>query len=126
VLASVRAEPLRFGRPQWTREVDHVPPFRTGVPALDEFPTTLWSRLLARRWRRGRVPLWNGESAGHPLLRHAVRTYLASTRGVECEPEQVIIVNGSQQALDLASRLLLDPGDQVWMEDRGTRVHAPH
>jgi len=96
-----------------------VPPFRTGVPALDEFPAALWSRVAGRRWRSRSVPLWGGAPAGERPLRTAIRDYLGSARGVRCEAEQVVIVNGSQQALDLVARLLLDPGDQVWMEDPG-------
>lgn len=93
--------------------------FRSGVPALDAFPTSVWSRIVARRWRRGEVPLTYGDPAGYRPLREAIAEYVASARGVRCEYQQVLIVNGSQQGLDLASRLLLDPGDQVWMEDPG-------
>ena len=95
-------------------------PFRPGVPALDEFPVALWSRLSARHWRRLRgSELAYGHSAGHQPLREAIATHLAVARGVRCTSEQVIIVGGSQQGLDLATRLLLDPGDSVWLEDPG-------
>jgi GntR family transcriptional regulator/MocR family aminotransferase len=59
------------------------------------------------------------EVAGYAPLRQAVAAYLQSARGVVCDAGQVIVVNGSQQALDLASRVLLDPGDTVWVEDPG-------
>ena len=95
-------------------------PFRPGVPALDEFPVALWSRLSALHWRRLRgAELAYGHSAGHQPLREAIATHLAVARGVRCTSEQVIVVGGSQQALDLATRLLLDPGDAVWLEDPG-------
>ena len=95
-------------------------PFRPGVPALDAFPMVLWSRLSARHWQRaGRRHLAYGHSAGYQPLREAIAQHVAAARGVRCTAEQVIIVGGSQQALALASRLLLDPGDTVWMEEPG-------
>jgi GntR family transcriptional regulator / MocR family aminotransferase len=57
--------------------------------------------------------------AGYLPLRHAIAAHLATARGVRCTAEQVIIVTGSQQALDLCARLLLDPGDRAWIEDPG-------
>ena len=96
-------------------------PFRPGVPALDVFPVALWARLSARHWREldGRRSLAYGHSAGHQPLREAIAQHLAVARGVRCTAEQVIIVGGSQQALDLTTRLLLDPRDAVWLEDPG-------
>ncbi|HKN66157.1 MAG TPA: PLP-dependent aminotransferase family protein [Gemmatimonadaceae bacterium] len=95
-------------------------PFRPGVPALDAFPMALWSRLSARHWQRaGRRHLAYGHSAGYQPLREAIAQHVGAARGVRCTPEQVIIVGGSQQALALATRLLLDPGDSVWMEEPG-------
>jgi GntR family transcriptional regulator/MocR family aminotransferase len=94
--------------------------FRVGMPAVDEFPLDLWSRMLARRWRDATPELLGyGDPAGHVPLRQAIARHLAVARGVRCTPEQVVIVSGSQQALDLIARLLLDPGDQVWAEDPG-------
>jgi len=57
--------------------------------------------------------------AGYLPLRHAIAAHLATARGVRCTAEQGIIVTGSQQALDLCARLLLDPGDRAWIEDPG-------
>jgi GntR family transcriptional regulator/MocR family aminotransferase len=94
--------------------------FRAGVPALDVFPTDEWARLLARAWRRAPPKqLGYAEPFGLIALRSAVADYLARARGVRCTPEQVMITNGSQQALDLCARALLDPGDQAWLEDPG-------
>jgi GntR family transcriptional regulator/MocR family aminotransferase len=93
-------------------------PFRVGVPALDQFPSRLWSRLASRRWRR--QPLLDyGEPGGFSPLREAIADYVRLARGVRCQTEQVIVTNGSQQGVDLAARMLLDPGDAVWMEDPG-------
>jgi GntR family transcriptional regulator/MocR family aminotransferase len=59
------------------------------------------------------------EVAGYRPLREAIAAYLRSARGVTCDASHVMIVHGSQQALDLTSRVLLDPGDAVWFEDPG-------
>ena len=94
--------------------------FEPGVPALASFPTKLWSLLAARQWRGATSGLLGyGDPAGYAPLREALAAYLGASRGVLCVPEQVIIVAGSQQATDLAVRLLLDRGDEVWVEDPG-------
>jgi GntR family transcriptional regulator / MocR family aminotransferase len=94
--------------------------FRPGVPALDVFPFELWARLVARRWRRPqRSLLGYGDPAGYRPLREAIATYLREARAVRCDPDQVIVVAGSQQALDLTARMLLDAGDAAWIEDPG-------
>lgn len=89
-------------------------------PALDAFPRDLWARLLARNSRRASDALLNYKlPLGHQPLREAIATYLGAARGVNCDATQVLIVAGSQQALDLSARLLLDPGDAAWIEDPG-------
>lgn len=95
-------------------------PFRPGLPALNAFPIKLWERLISRRWRDLSPGLLSyGDPAGYGPLRRAVAAYLGAARGVQCQPEQVMIVAGAQQAIDLAARLLLDPGDAVWVENPG-------
>ena len=82
-------------------------PFRVGTPAIDEFPLDTWSRMVSRQWRSGaRELLGYGDPAGYRPLREAIALHLAAARGVRCDPEQVVIVSGSQQALDLTARLL--------------------
>ncbi|HST19575.1 MAG TPA: PLP-dependent aminotransferase family protein [Blastocatellia bacterium] len=94
--------------------------FRPGTPALDAFPSEVWSRLLARRWRNPpRELLGYSNSVGYKALREAIASYLGAARAVNCEPDQVIVVAGAQQALDLVSRLLLGPDDAAWIEDPG-------
>jgi len=94
--------------------------FRPGIPALDEFPRDLWARIAARQYRQSKFDLFSyGNPAGHPPLRRAIAEYLRAARGVNCSWEQVIVTSGSQQALDLAARVLLDPGDTAWVEDPG-------
>ncbi len=94
--------------------------FRAGLPALEAFPLEIWQRLLARRLRQsGRALLGYGEPAGYRPLREAIAVYLGAARGVSCTPEQVVVLSSSQQALDLAARVLLDAGDTAWMEEPG-------
>ncbi len=94
--------------------------FRVGVPALDEFPYGLWARLLARRARYSLRSLADYQAfAGYQPLRKAIASQLAVSRGIDCDAEQIVMFAGAQAALDLAARVLLDPGDAVWMEEPG-------
>jgi GntR family transcriptional regulator/MocR family aminotransferase len=87
---------------------------------VDGFPAVTWNRILARRARRaGREALLPADSAGVPELRRAIAEHLALTRGVRAEPEQVVVVNGTQQGVDLVARLLLDPGAPAAVEEPG-------
>lgn len=95
-------------------------PFVPEAPALDVFPYPLWSRLLVRQARR--MPLNSftyQDSAGFRPLREAIAAHVTVSRQVHCTPDQVMIVSGSQGALDLAARMLINPGDSAWMEDPG-------
>lgn len=93
---------------------------RPGEPDCAEFPFALWARLLAEVWRApDRGVLLGDDAAGYPPLRAAIGEYLAAARGVTSTTEQVIIVSGIRQALTIAARLLLDPGDAVWLENPG-------
>lgn len=98
-------------------------PFRINMPAVDAFPIALWRRLTKSLMTEGAVGagylLGETEPAGYGPLREAIASHLMITRGVTCTPEQIVIVAGAQQGLDLAARLLLDPGDKVWCEDPG-------
>jgi GntR family transcriptional regulator / MocR family aminotransferase len=89
--------------------------------ALDLFPLTVWNRLAAQRGRRGGSLelLAHGHPLGLPALRAALATYIRRARGVRCDADQVVVTSGTQHSLDLVARLLLDPGDEVWMEDPG-------
>ncbi|HEY0527126.1 MAG TPA: PLP-dependent aminotransferase family protein [Stellaceae bacterium] len=93
-------------------------PLAPGVPALDAFPFAHWERLTTRLWKRRPADLLSyADPAGLPALREAIASYLGTARGIECAPEQVLVVAGSQQGIDLAARVLLDPGDAAWVED---------
>jgi GntR family transcriptional regulator / MocR family aminotransferase len=92
--------------------------FRYGLPDLERFPFDIWRKLLARHVRA--IPassLMYGAPEGRGQLREVIAGYLRRARGVECDPDQVIIVNGSQQALDLVARALIDPDDVVAIEN---------
>lgn len=92
--------------------------FRYGLPAVAEFPQQTWSRLVARHSRSMSInALRYGRALGFLPLRQAVADYVTRTRGVVASFEQVVIVNGSQQALDLAARLIIDPDDRVAIEE---------
>jgi GntR family transcriptional regulator / MocR family aminotransferase len=92
--------------------------FRYGTPALDEFPREIWRRLLAARARRtSRDAVGYASPRGYGPLREALAEYLRRARGVSCDAGQILIVNGSQQAFDLAARVLLDPGDRAVVEE---------
>ena len=92
--------------------------FRYGISGADPPPWRLWRRLTMQRLR-GAAPesFAYAPPEGAASLREALARYLERTRAVACKPEQIIIVNGSQQALDLAARVLLDPGDRVVLEE---------
>jgi len=94
--------------------------FRSYEPAIDLFPVNLWSRVAGRVLRRAPRSLYGqGDARGYLPLRKAIAEYVGAARGVHCDAGQVIVTSGAQQGLDLVARLLLDPGDIVWMEDPG-------
>lgn len=94
--------------------------FAYGRSDLETFPFANWRRVLLRCAAKAPMSeLEYGDVAGNPALREAISDHLRRSRSVTCEPDQIIIVNGSQQALDLISRVLIERGDQVVIEDPG-------
>jgi GntR family transcriptional regulator/MocR family aminotransferase len=94
--------------------------FRANQPAVDLFPMALWAQVAARRLRAVTPRNLIGcDAAGHPALQRAVADYLRGSRGVRCTPAQVIITSGAQEALDLVTRLFVNAGDRVVLEDPG-------
>jgi GntR family transcriptional regulator/MocR family aminotransferase len=93
------------------------------TPDLHHFPFPVWRRLLARRFRQTTHGLFDyaAQAGGYLPLRREIAAYVARSRAVRCRPEQVIVVNGSQQGLDLCARLLLEAGDTVALENPGYR-----
>ncbi|MCO1336723.1 PLP-dependent aminotransferase family protein [Microbulbifer sp. OS29] len=95
-------------------------PFTPGLPDLNAFPFKLWNRLYRRHL--GRKPLAGyGQSQGYLPLRQALAEYLRSSRGVRCNPDQIIITNGAQEALSLCAQVTVNPGDTVLIENPGYR-----
>jgi GntR family transcriptional regulator/MocR family aminotransferase len=99
--------------------------FGVGQVASDQFPLHLWSNLVARRWRDMDAKSFHyGDQKGSKVLREAIASYLRTARSLQCDAEQIIVVSGSQQALELSARVLLDPGSRVWIEEPGYRLAA--
>jgi GntR family transcriptional regulator/MocR family aminotransferase len=106
-------QPFHHGEPGITA-------FHPGLPDADNFPFNTWSKLLTRRTKLARADLFGSyHIAGYPPLCEAISRYLSASRGVACEPEQIIVTNGAQSAFDVLARLLTDPGDTVWIEEPG-------
>jgi GntR family transcriptional regulator/MocR family aminotransferase len=93
--------------------------FRYGDLAAEDFPLPAWRKAIGAALLRRQARLRYGDPQGSPALRAALQGYLWRARGLRCDVQQIIVVNGSQQGLDLCARLLLDPGDRVLMENPG-------
>lgn len=118
-LSAVMAQAIgRFGERQ---RLPHAPrAFTTALPAFDAFPMAQWARLSAKYLRGARNEVMGyGDPNGSPQLRRAVASHLRANRGITCDPEQIFIVGGAQQAFHLIGSTLLNPGDKVWFENPG-------
>lgn len=101
----------------WTRAAFD---FRPGIPDAERFPYRTWRRLMARQFPppvadRGATE----HPAGHVGLRAAIAHHVGLARGVAATANDIVVTNGTQQAIDLIGRVLLRPGDQVAVEDPG-------
>ncbi|MES1948578.1 GntR family transcriptional regulator [Salinisphaera sp. C84B14] len=95
-------------------------PFQLGLPALDAVPTRLWQRLMTRRLRAMDVAALDyPDRQGKSELRNALAAYLGVSRGIACDPDQIIITAGYCEALTLICRTLLQTGDRGWFEEPG-------
>ncbi len=121
ILRGARATSESLGIPALTWELN--PPriaydFRPGKAAFADVPYARWCRLLGSRARRARLrDLDYGPPQGRLELRDAIANRLRRLRGIDVSPDRIVIVNGTQQALDLICRVLLDPGDRVLIEE---------
>jgi GntR family transcriptional regulator/MocR family aminotransferase len=119
------------------RPLSHRYDFAYGHSDVDCFPFEMWRRLLLRHARAASLrDLDYGPAIGSEGLREAICSHLRRSRAVACDPSQVLIVSGSQQALDIIARALLERGDRVAIEDpsyqgtsevlraAGARLHA--
>ena len=112
---AARLAPLPFSDLEGIRDIDDLIFFAGGTPPLDQLPITRLQQASADVWEEAEGILYYGESQGHEPLRRLVAERMAA-RGVQTDPEHVLITNGSQQGLDLIARTLFDPGDVVVVE----------
>jgi GntR family transcriptional regulator/MocR family aminotransferase len=121
--AYIRRAVSAYARPKpWAGLVaaEGIRPFGMRDPAVDRFPAKLWGSIAARRART--FASWlqtEDDGRGYRPLREAITHYLAMARGVRCSPDQVLVVSGAQQGLDLIARVLLKRDEPLWMEDPG-------
>ena len=121
--AYVRRVISNYARPKAWADVfppEGVRPFQVGEPAIDAFPAKLWGSIAAKRGRS--FTSWlrtEDDGRGYRPLRESIAQYLSMSRGVHCSSDQIIVVSGVQQALDLLARVLLKKDEQVWLEDPG-------
>src|ERR1043166_2114064 len=94
--------------------------FNTGRTLLDARSIEIWRKLTNRALRSlSSGHLGYSDPRGFRELRKIICDYLRAARGVRCEPDQIIITSGTQQAINIAIRVLLHPGEEVWVEDPG-------
>jgi GntR family transcriptional regulator/MocR family aminotransferase len=131
-LSAPRARPVeRPGGRVFSGPARHLPPetqprprawgpFRVSQPAIEHFPFQVWSSLVARHARTStRALMLYGDPMGHRPFREVLAGYLNTARALHCEADQIMVVSGSQQALELSARVLLERGEPVWLEDPG-------
>lgn len=103
-----------------TSALERMLPFQQSVPLMAEFPFHTWARISAAVHKNMHLlHLGYDDAQGYPPLRKALCDHLRISRSINCGPEQMVIVNGSRQALHLAAEILLNKGDECWMEDPG-------
>ena len=117
-IASPRADLIASTKS--TTRLGGVRAFRPGVPALDQFPRKAWAAAHSRVIRGGHDDLLGyGPPGGVPELKQAIAMHVRDHRGIQCEPEQIVITSGAQQAFVLIALTLLEPGAVVFNEDPG-------
>ena len=100
-------------------------PFNLGRTLVDARTAELWRKLSARTLRSfGRHHLGYGDPHGALELRKSVCDYLQAARGVRCEPEEVVITAGTQQAVDIIARVIQSADKEVWIEDPGYSLNS--
>jgi GntR family transcriptional regulator/MocR family aminotransferase len=133
-VSRVRVRLSRYGRAASAAALANFPhkqaaharyDFAYGRSDTEVFPFEMWRRMLLRNARKASVrALDYGPTGGSAALREAICVHLRRSRAVLCDPSQVIVVSGSQQALDLVARVLIERGDRVAVENpcyQGTR-----
>lgn len=121
-LSAVGQRIAKLGLPDFAAPPSALIDFAYGPLAGRDFPTLAWLRATRRVERLRTDRLAYDDPRGDQGLRRAVQSYLSRARGLSCDIDQIMIVNGSQQALDLCGRLLLDSGDIAVVENPGYRM----
>jgi GntR family transcriptional regulator / MocR family aminotransferase len=94
--------------------------FVAGLPAVDEFPIAVWERLRGQVLaKKGAHLLRYASSRGEIELRKAIAAYLCDFRGANCQPDQIVVVGGMQQAMLTCALALINEGEVAWIEDPG-------
>lgn len=110
-----------------SRQIDQLRPLysqdnkqllQPAMPAIDQFPWPQWQRSVASAGREMKFSSQR-DSQGAAELRREIARYLSASRGINCDMEQILICSGSQQGMQLAFSMLLNPGDKVLAEDPG-------
>ncbi|MCU1740967.1 MULTISPECIES: PLP-dependent aminotransferase family protein [unclassified Pseudomonas] len=96
--------------------------FKYGSLASSDFPALGWQRAYRAELLKRQPNLYYGQPEGEERLRSALQGYLRRARGLDCDAQQILVVHGSQQGLDLCARLLLNPGDTFVFEEPGYRM----
>lgn len=96
--------------------------FLYGALAARDFPSLAWRRAYQTQLLRQQMSLYYAQPEGDESLRLALQGYLRRARGLVCDAEQIVVVHGSQQAIDLCARLLLDASDTFVFEDPGYQI----
>jgi GntR family transcriptional regulator/MocR family aminotransferase len=110
----------KFARPPW---VGGWGAFSVHQPAFDRFPFPIWSNLIAKHSKGPSLSaIHNTDPRGSESCREAICNYLRTARAVRCDPSQVMVVAGSQQALEISARVLLGNASAVWIEEPGYRL----
>lgn len=94
--------------------------FSPGAPDISTFPFGEWARLLRQTSQQpDKQECLDLSAAGLTELRREIADFLGAVRGLVCTPEQIVVTLGTSSALDLCSRMILDHGDEVWVEEPG-------
>ncbi len=114
----IPANPIRRPKPVQNSKINVNDAFAPGVPDLQLFPISKWQKLIDAH--AGRVTLLGNQNIqGSIELRNALSDYLATSRSVNCSPQQIIITSGAQQALSIALMAILKPNQSVLIENPG-------
>ncbi|MFO1329502.1 MAG: PLP-dependent aminotransferase family protein [Rubrivivax sp.] len=116
-MAPLMEQTRRF---ELSRQLFHPPVLHPRAWPMDDFPLAVWRRATTAALAEDlRDHLGYGPVAGIAALRQAIARHLALTRAVRCSPDQVIVISGPMQGVETVARVLLSPGDRVWIEDPG-------